>query len=305
MGLVTLSALDDGSFWSTVSDHRPILLGLSLKGASHRCLGHSLKRPSWGKVEVPATPALLQQYQAQLTDRPSVPVTDVPTSCAYLYQVSVDSVAIAAALTPAPRTRGKRWKDGWSPPMMCLKANLEVLWHIWGHLRGTSGHTIWRTQADMDNMIHKVLAPWETRVHSYTWSSPLHPEAVFTLGGYPPSFWKTTTLRKADTAVVDSLGKVRRQLHGRNRTYLRTLINAHVLHRETSRLKGKVGRVIRSILHEEMRFYPLETLRLTADQITVDAARIHSEVTAHFNKWYSATEPTDHILDWWAYVWHD
>ena len=199
MGLVTLSALDDGSFWSTVSDHRPILLGLSLTGASHRHLGHPLKRPSWGKVEVPSTPALLQQYQAQLMDRPSIPVTDVTTTCSYLYQVSVDSAAIAAALTPAPRLKGKRWKDGWSPLMMCLKANLEVLWHIWGHLRGTSGHTTWRTQVDMDNMIQKVLAPWEKRVHSYIWTPPLHPEAVLALGGYPPSFWKTTTLRKLDT----------------------------------------------------------------------------------------------------------
>ena len=122
---------------------------------------------------------------------------------------------------------------------------------------------------------------------------------MLALGGYPPSFWKTTTLRKLDTAVVHFLGKVRRQLHGRNLTYLRTLINAHVLQCETSRLKGKVGKVIRSILREEIRSYPLETLRLTADQIIVDATQIHSEVTAHFNRWYSATVPTDHILDWW------
>ena len=299
MGLVTLSALDDGSFWSTVTDHRPILLGLALFGASLRQLGTPLKRPPWGKVDVPAIPALLQQYQAQLADRPCIPVSDAPTTYQYLFQVSVDSAAMALALTPAPRPRGKRWKDGWSPIMMCLKANLEVLWHIWGHLRGSRGHTLWRTQTDMDTTLHKILAPWETLVHSYKWSPPLQPEAVFALGGYPPSFWKTTTLRKLDTAVVDSLGKVRRQLHGRNRTYLRTLISAHVLRRETSRLKGKVGKVIRSILHEEIRFYPLETLRLTADQIIIDARQIHSEVTAHFNRWYSATEPAEHILDWW------
>ena len=50
MGLVTLSALDDGSFWSAVTDHRPILLGLAFLGASPRQLGNPLKRPPWGKV---------------------------------------------------------------------------------------------------------------------------------------------------------------------------------------------------------------------------------------------------------------
>ena len=31
----------------------------------------------------------------------------------------------------------------------------------------------------------------------------------------------------------------------------------------------------------------------------MDAKQIHSESTAHFNRWYYVTEPTDHIQDWW------
>ena len=91
-------------------------------------------------------------------------------------------------------------------------------------------------------MLHKILSPWEALVHSYKWSPPLHPEAVFALGGYPPSFWKTTTLRKLDTAVLDSLGKVRRQLHGRNgHTYaLSSALTSFVVkHRDS---KGKSAR---------------------------------------------------------------
>ena len=294
-GLVSLTALDDGSFWSTISDHRPILLGLSSPALQVRRLGRPVTRPNWPKTEVPSQPPLLRQYQAQLVDRPLMPITDTSSSAEYLFQVCVDTAAIAASLSPPSANKGKRWKDGWSPPMMCLKANLEALWQIWGHLRGTGGRHIWKSQADMDTNLEQILAPWERVVHYHYRDDPAAYHAILARGGYPPSYWRTL-----DTLVLESIHLVKGQLHGRNRNYLRMLINAQVYRRETSRLKGKLGRVIRSILHEEVQFYPIETLRVAPDSILTDGSQIHNAVTAHFEEWYRAPPSPDHVEAWWV-----
>ena len=83
----------------------------------------------------------------------------------------MDTAAIAASLSPTSVRKGQRWKDGWSPPMMCLKANLEALWQIWGHLRGTGGRSTWKTQADMDSQLEQILSPWERVVTLKLWFS--------------------------------------------------------------------------------------------------------------------------------------
>ena len=298
-GLVSLTALDDGSFWSTISDHRPILLGLSLSAFQARRLGRPLTRPNWPKTEVPSQPTLLRQYQAQLEDRPAEPISDPPSSARYLFQVCVDSTAVAASLAPASVSKGKRWKDGWSPPMMCLKANLEALWQIWGHLRGTGGRSLWKTQADMDTHLEQILAPWERVVQHHYKDDPPAYHAMLARGGHPPSYWRTAPVRNLDSTVLEAIHLVKGQLHGRNRNYLRMLINAQVYRRETSRLKGKLGRVIRSILHEDIQFYPIETLRVASDYILTDGSQIHQAVTAHFQEWYRAPPAPDHVEAWW------
>ena len=169
--------------------------------------------------------------------------------------------------------------------MMCLKANLEALWQIWGHLRGTGGRLTWKTQADMDTQLEQILIPWERVVQSHYKDDPAACHAMLARGGYPPSHWRTASLRTLNSTVLESIHLVKGQLHGRNRNYLRMLINAQVYRRETSRLKGKLGRVIRSILHEEVQFYPIETLRVSPDHILTDGSQIHQAVTAHFQEW--------------------
>ena len=298
-GLVSLSALDDGSIWSTVSDHRPVLLGLTSPGLQSRRLGRPLTRPTWPKTEVPSLPSLLSQYKAQLTDMPAPPVTDTASSSDYLLHVCVDSAAISATLSPTSKGKGKRWKNGWSPPMICLKANLEALWHIWGYLRGSGGRPKWRTQSDMDTQMESMLTRWGKVVQSFHPHDPGSFHKMFARGGYPP-YWRTATLGKLDEVVLSSIQLAKQKLHGRQRTYLRTHINAHVYHRETSRLTGKIGRVIRSILHEEVRFYPIETLRVPPGRVIIDGSQINQAVTDHFKDWYSAPLTRDHAAAWWA-----
>jgi len=145
--------------------------------------------------------------------------------------------------------------------MICLKANLEAMWQIWGHLRGTKGRHCWRSKVDIDTDLPTILARWEGVVQAFTWSGPSVPDKIFNASGYAPGSWRTATLLGLDPKVIRATTALKRLLHGRQRTLLRAAINLNVRNRETSRLKGKIGRVSRSILQEDRPLYPIETLR--------------------------------------------
>ena len=59
--------------------------------------------------------------------------------------------------------------------------------------------------------------------------------------------------------------------------------------------------MIRSILHEEVQFYPIETLRVSPDNILTDGSLIHQAVTTHFQEWYRAPPVLDHVEAWWLH----
>ena len=153
----------------------------------------------------------------------------------------------------------------------------------------------------MDSQLEQILSPWERVVHYHYKDDLAAFHAMLARGGYPPSHWRTASLRTLSSTVLESIHLVKGQLHGRNRNYLRMLINAQVYRRETSRLKGKLGRVIRSILHEEVQFYPIETLRVSSDHILTDGSQIHQAITAHFQEWYRGPPAPDHVEAWWLH----
>ena len=151
----------------------------------------------------------------------------------------------------------------------------------------------------MDTQLEQILTPWERVVQYHYKDDPVAFHTMLARGGYPPSHWRTASHRTLNSTVLESIHLLKRQLHGRNRKYLRMLINTQVYRRETSRLKRKLGRVIRSILHEEVQFYPIETLRVSSDHILTDGSHIHQAVSAHFQEWYRAPPAPDHVEAWW------
>jgi len=167
--------------------------------------------------------------------------------------------------------------------MTCLKVNLEAMWQIWGN-RGSRGRRCWYHQRDMNGAFPDILGRWERVVHSFTWSEPAVPHKIFSASGYDLSFWRTAKLQGLDPIVIRATTALKRLLHGRQRALLRAAINGNVRRRETSRLKGKIGRAIRSILLEDRALYPIGTLRISEAEVISHGTEIHRTITSHFEK---------------------
>ena len=162
-----------------------------------------------------------------------------------------------------------------------------VVKRIQGRLRGYRGHQLWRTQTDMDRVLPAILTLWQITVTSFQWDDPTDPHRFMDKTGFGPSAWRTAQLQEVHHPLfcTTPLKKIKGMLHGRLRHNLRLTINAHVAHLEQMRLQGKIGRVIRSTLQEDVDLFTLESLRIPESTLT-DHRETHHGVTEHFRLWY-------------------
>ena len=282
-----------GSFFGSISDHRPVLLGLRLwegAGAAFPSL-NALQRPPVRSIDLDLTnKPLVREYQAYtLSHLPDKPTDPVAASEA-LRHLSLQS---AAWLSSKPAKAGhhthrRRRFDGWSPGAMALKANLTAVIDIQAHLRGYGGHSPWRVQADMDRHLPPILRAWERTVAALTWTDPAAPHRFLDCTGMGPSGWRTATIREISHPLFcgELIRKLRRMLHGRQRSLLRREISMHTARLEAARAAGKIGRVIKSVLQEDTELYTLESLTVPGQDTLTDHRTIHNVVTAHFQQWY-------------------
>ena len=175
---------------------------------------------------------------------------------------------------------------------MALKANLSAVTQIQGHLRGYRGYARWRRQDDMDRDLPGIHQQWREVVTRLRWPSPADPHRIMDCSGMGPSEWSTTTISAIQhpqrcTALITRL---KRMLHGRQRTLLRKQISSHAAHLETLRVTGRIGRVITSTLQEDVEQFTLESLPVPGEGILTDHRTIHNMVTAHFTQWYKGPE---------------
>ena len=191
-----------------------------------------------------------------------------------------------------PPTRKRTHFIGWSPEAMALKANLSAVLQIQGHLRGYRGYARWRRQDDMDRDLPGILQQWREVVTRLRWPSPTDPHRIMDCSGMGPSGWRTTTLLAIQHPhrCAALITKLKRMLHGRQRTLLRKQISHHTAHLETLRVTGRIGRVIKSTLQEDVEVFTLESLPVPGEGILTDHRTIHKMVTAHFTQWYKGPE---------------
>ncbi|OXE37641.1 MAG: hypothetical protein CGW95_00400, partial [Phenylobacterium zucineum] len=248
-------------------------------------------------------PTLVTAYQEQLLAHlPTQEVQDPHNAGAALLTLSTLSASVTRDLTRPPGrgnlSRGKTRFDGWSPVAISLKANLTALVTIDGHLRGHRTFRRWSTQAHMDADIPGITTNWTETVRSFTWADPETPHQLLDITGYGPSFWRTTPLRTIQHPrfCQDLIRQVRKLLHGRHRCTLRSFLSAKSAEIEQSRLQGKIGQALRSVLQEDTPMFTLESLHLPDQGILSDHRAIHNTVTDHFRDWY--TPSTADITDW-------
>ena len=307
-GHIAYAGVGCGAFFSSISDHRPVLLGLQLHNG-HPSMRLGLQTPGSPRrpVDLDLTqPLQITAYRSYteglLTTLPLSRSADEASTA--LRTLCLDSAAWLQAQggRKASRSVGRRHYDGWSPPAMALKAQLVALTSIHGHLHGYRGHVRWLTQERMDATLPGIIAAWEGLVRRLTWTSPADAGFWLDCSGFPPSFWRSASLDDISRPgfCVDIIRKLKHRLHGRFRTDLRRQISAATRARETLREQGKLKRVIASILQKDTELYGLHSLQLDQGILT-DAPTIHNLVTDHFTAWYKAPGPS---VDW-PHLLHD
>ena len=246
-GRILRAGLYDGSFFGSLTDHRPIILGLKLWATASPTFttSHTLPRPAVRGPELDLTnPELLRDYQAYLlTTLPSDPPQGHTASDALLHLSQASAAWTATRLARhCPPTRKRTHFNGWSPEAMALKANLSAVIQIQGHLRGYRGYARWRRQEDMDRDLPGILQQWREVITRLRWPSPEDPHRIMDCSGMGPSGWSTTTLLAIQHPhrCAALITRIKRMLHGRQRTLLRKQISFHTAHLETLRVQGRI-----------------------------------------------------------------
>ena len=227
-GSLTRAGLYTGSFFGSLTDHRPIIIGLKLWATASPSFrtDHALARPAVRGPELDLTnPDLLREYQAYLiTTLPLDPPQGATASDALHHLSRASAAWIDSKLARhRPPHRKRKYFDGWSPTAMALKANLSAILQIQGNLRGYRGHARWRRQDDMDRDLPGILHQWQTVVLSLRWSAPGDPHRLMDCTGMGPSALRTSTLADIHHPhrCAELVTKLKRMLHGRQRQLLR------------------------------------------------------------------------------------
>ncbi|OXE35754.1 MAG: hypothetical protein CGW95_11955, partial [Phenylobacterium zucineum] len=302
-GHITKAGVSTGSFFGSISDHRPLLLGLSLRGAlPGRSTIHALQRPPLSSPDINlADKSLVAHYQTHMASiTPTTNPLNSQQASATLHSLSLAPSAWLASdqHRNKPHAPKRKHFDGWSPTAMAYKYNLMAIYDIHSHLRGYHGARRWSTQNHMNSGIYPIIDLWVSRVKQHAWPHPSIPQTLMDVTGYGPSFWRTCTLEDIShpsfcPSIAQSLLK---RLHGRNRADLRSKISEATAARERSRILGRTGRVIRSIMREEVDMYNLDYLHLDDGGSLTDHRALHNLITTHFTQWYRG--PTTPHTNW-------
>jgi len=160
----------DGSFFSTLSDHRPVLLALQLwilapSLPTDRFLSRPPSQAPGLDLAHPESVTRFQKLLVESTD--TAARTDPTLAGEALLRLSILSSAVTQDLVRPPSkaslSKGRTNFDGWSVVAISLKANHTARATIRGH--GT--YCRWTTQAHMDADIRRILhmgSPSETTI---------------------------------------------------------------------------------------------------------------------------------------------
>ena len=120
-----------------------------------------------------------------------------------------------------------------------------------------------------------------------------------------PSYWRTLGGYPKLKELVEEIERIKKKLHGRQRTELRILINSAVAARELGREKGKLSLYLRSLLGERRASFSFDCLQLNEDTLLTNALEIHQQLTEHYHTFYQPTEIQNSGMHNPNYDWKD
>ena len=329
----TYLGIDHSGFWLNISDHRPVLLGLSAPAFNRLHGPGSIPRGSlqFPRHDVKPDFYSVSDFQHKMREKalPALPINPTLEECQQAY-----TNILGASLKSLPKRKKKSvrnpHKDGWSPMMAGLKAQTNMLRRIQWHL-GTGGpgsKCHWDSLDKREEGIIRVTTTWEEEVTGLKWPEEngvkqIDPK-VWTFGSSIQD-WRTTDLHNPSSlrqrCIVD-LRAIKRATPGRKRTEFRIAASAAQAHQEAERKKGKLQRSYASIMGKGRQVSSaIEDIAykhpITGDPWFPDSAEeLESVLKAHFTRAFAAPAPDpersdpagpltwDNIQNWEAFRLH-
>ena len=188
--------------------------------------------------------------------------------------------------------------------MITLKAQLQALQTMLRHLTGRNKHYKWQTILEASTSIKEITDHWEATVFSLNWADKQDAYKIIDAGGRGPSYWRTLVGYPRLVELVSEIERIKKKLHGRQRTELRILINSAVAARELSRGKGKLSLYLRALLGERRSSFSFDCLQLNEDTLLTNALEIHQQLTEHYFEFYQPTELQNCGMHNMSYDWN-
>jgi len=204
-----------------------------------------------------------------------------------LDHISTTSVAVVPS-NPSTRTS---YKDGWSPVMLGLKIHLEVIVSVLRHCTPHARFKHWRDSATRQRDLKRMADAWRDRVCRLQWPGDKVDQTIWTVH---PSPEELSTFNGTNQALARLCATAYRDLksllQGRKRSEYRLRISAAVRLREFHRKLGKLKRVIRSLLGDDIPRFSLDTLVVPGFEfMSPSPEELYNSLRDHFSQWYTPT----------------
>ena len=300
--LMTGFGIGDGTFWTTVSDHRPVLgvlrgaaVDLSAAGArGPRCNPlRPLSKPL-GKCpgDQASFKAAMTKHLPDLVARLSTPL---PSEAAGQLLLDISEASVRAV----PRHPGRqqvrqRYKDGWSLRLLALKAQMEAVVAIDRRATPRNRYKTWRTDQERSAGIQSITAAWTARVDKLRWPDGKVDPEIWAVSPSPEELRTFTgTMKELSQLCRHAHTQLKGSLHGRKRREIRSTQTGRVHQMEELLAQGRLGKIIDYVTGtaQEPRFTP-DDLRFPADPAAaggseaLTAEALHARLRDHFKEWY-------------------
>ena len=303
-------SIDHSDFWIDISDHRPVVLSLSappFRRLRHSPLTGGLKFP---RHDVKPDFYSISDFQhTMLTHpRPELPLEADIADCQKVFTTVLAASASSLPKRSKLQTKVRSpHKDGWSPFMASLKAQMSMLHRIQTNIGtgklGTKSR--WNTPEKREAGIIQATTTWENQVKTMRWpqsrGKPTIDPKVWTVGTSVGD-WRSINFAHPQSirqrCIVD-LRLIKRAAPGRKRTEWSIRASGTRAKIEAARKQGKWQLAFNSILGTgDMNASAMEDVQykhpITGDPgwYPSSAAELHSVLQNYFRDAFSCPSPS-------------
>ena len=147
----TAITASEGAFWATVSDHRPLIADFKILGGQRTGPKPLPPKPKQKLLQ----PELGNEIQLEslhnsqnswLNSNPLKPNPTEEEISQYLYEMSIVGNDLVRKLEKPgwhKTQRNNTYVGSWSPTMIIVKKQIEIIWEIHYHVIGSRGRAKW------------------------------------------------------------------------------------------------------------------------------------------------------------------